>query len=356
MKKLIYICITLLLFAGVFAQKTQAQDTNNVVLELCTGTWCQYCPCGHVIADNILNLFPTTLILEYHGPTNSSDPWVIFNGNQIIGAFGMNSYPTGVIGRRSGVIQRGAWTSQAAYQRTFQPDVRINLVKTYNPTTRLLTVTANVTALRTLDTTVNINFTLAENNLIYAQTGNTSAGCIGGTNYVHKHVVRDMVNGHLGEQLSTGTWTSGTVKSKTWNYNVPANWVATNLEIGVFAYFVSGGLSTESIILNSRKAMVDVATGIGNENGKIESYSLSQNYPNPFNPTTNIKFSIPKNGQTYLKVYDVLGNEVNTYFNQFLEAGTYNIVFEAQNLSSGIYYYKLVSGDFSETKRMMLVK
>lgn len=355
MKKLIYICVTLLLFAGAFAPKAISQDTNNVVLELCTGTWCQYCPCGHVIANNIMNLFPNSLILEYHGPVNTpSDPWSTFNGNSIITSFGFSSYPTGVIGRRTGIVDRGAWTGQVLYQKSFAPDVRINLVKTYNPSTRALTVTANVTALRNLDTTVNINFVMLENNLIYPQTG--SSGCTGGTNYVHKHVVRNMVNGALGEQLSTGTWTSGTVKSKTWNYSVPANYVATNCEVGVFAYFVSGGLSTESIILNSRKTQVDIPTGIGSETGIIENYSLSQNYPNPFNPTTNIKFSIPKNAQTSLKIYDALGNEVSTYFTEFLNAGTYNIQFEAQNLSSGIYYYKLVSGDFSETKRMMLVK
>lgn len=354
MKKLIYICVTLLLFAGAFAPKAMSQDTNNVVLELCTGTWCPWCPCGHAIADNILNLFPNTLVLEYHGYAGTGDPWINFNGNQILGSLGLSSYPTGVVGRRTGVIDRGAWTSQTAYQRTFLPDVTIGIVKTYNPTTRALTVTANVTSLRTIDTTVNINFTLAENNLIYSQSGNSS--CTGGSNYVHKHVVRDMVNGHLGEQLSTGTWASGTVKSKTWNYTVPAGWVATNLEIGVFAYFVNGTLNNQSIMLNSKKAMVDVATGIGSETGSLENYSLSQNYPNPFNPSTNIKFSIPKNAQTSLKIYDVLGNEVSTYFNQFLNAGTYSVEFDGGSLSSGIYYYKLISGDFSETKRMMLVK
>ena len=352
MKKLIYISIALILLTGAFAPRAISQDSNNVVLELCTGTWCQWCPCGHAIADNILNLFPNTLILEYHGA--GSDPWINFNGNQIIGALGMSAYPTGVVGRKTGVIDRGAWTGQTSYQRTLAPDITIALVKNYNPSTRALTLTANVTSLRNIDTTVNINFVMLENNLIYPQTGNAS--CTGGTNYVHKHVVRNMVNGHLGEQLSTGTWVSGTVKSKTWNYTVPANYVSTNCEIGVFAYFVNGTLSSQSTILNSKKAMVDAATGIGNENGIVESYSLSQNYPNPFNPTTNIKFSIPKNAQTFLKVYDVLGNEVNTYFDEFLNAGTYNILFEAQNLSSGIYYYKLVSGDFTETKRMMLVK
>jgi hypothetical protein len=101
---------------------------------------------------------------------------------------------------------------------------------------------------------------------------------------------------------------------------------------------------------------LDVSIGIGNVNEIVNGYKLSQNFPNPFNPTTNIKFSIPKNAQTYLKIYDVLGNEVSTYFDEFLNAGTYNILFEAQNLSSGIYYYKLVSGGFTETKRMMLVK
>ena len=162
MKKLIYICITLIIFAGVFTQKAQAQDTNNVVLEMCTGTWCGYCPCGHVIADNILTMFPSTLLIEYHGGS-STEPFKDFTGNQILTALGFPGYPTGVIGRRTGAISRGSWTSQVSYQRTFETDVRIALVQAFNSTTRVLTLTANVTSLRAIDSTVLINFVFMEN-------------------------------------------------------------------------------------------------------------------------------------------------------------------------------------------------
>ncbi len=137
---------------------------------------------------------------------------------------------------------------------------------------------------------------------------------------------------------------------------MPSAWVAENLEIGVFCYFPYGNLSVQSYILNSGKAPVVNPTGVGNENETVESYSLGQNYPNPFNPVTNIKFSVPKNGHATMKIYDVLGNEVATYLNEFINAGTYNVTVDGSNLSSGVYYYRLSAGDFTETKKMMLIK
>ncbi len=87
-----------------------------------------------------------------------------------------------------------------------------------------------------------------------------------------------------------------------------------------------------------------------------ESYSLSQNYPNPFNPTTNLEFGISKLGFVSLKVYDVLGKEVMTLVNEIKPAGRYKIDFNGSNLSSGMYFYKLEAGNFTETKRMLLIK
>jgi len=85
-------------------------------------------------------------------------------------------------------------------------------------------------------------------------------------------------------------------------------------------------------------------------------YSLEQNYPNPFNPVTNIKFSVPKTGIVKLTVFDAAGRETATLFNGELSAGTYNYDFDASHLASGIYFYKLESGDFTQTKKMVLVK
>ncbi len=86
------------------------------------------------------------------------------------------------------------------------------------------------------------------------------------------------------------------------------------------------------------------------------AYSLNQNYPNPFNPSTAINFSIPKAGHVSLKIYDVLGNEVATLVNTNLSANSYVVTWDANAFASGVYFYKLVSDDFTDVKKMMLVK
>jgi hypothetical protein len=98
------------------------------------------------------------------------------------------------------------------------------------------------------------------------------------------------------------------------------------------------------------------STSISNISQSAGSYALSQNFPNPFNPTTNIKFAIPKEGFVTLKIYDMLGKEVAAYVNQNLKSGEYKVEVNGENLTSGVYVYKLVANDFTETKRMSLVK
>jgi hypothetical protein len=91
------------------------------------------------------------------------------------------------------------------------------------------------------------------------------------------------------------------------------------------------------------------------------NFTLLQNYPNPFNPSTKIRFAIPFVGtglalSVQLKVYDILGNEVATLVNEEKAPGTYEVEFNATQLSSGIYFYKLQAGNFMEAKKMVLVK
>ncbi len=97
--------------------------------------------------------------------------------------------------------------------------------------------------------------------------------------------------------------------------------------------------------------------GISNNGTEIPSvYSMEQNYPNPFNPVTNIKFSIPASGNVKLVVFDILGREVATLLNEVKTAGNYTADFDASALSSGVYFYRLESGSFTQTKKMLLVK
>ncbi|MDD5363466.1 MAG: YCF48-related protein [Ignavibacteria bacterium] len=94
----------------------------------------------------------------------------------------------------------------------------------------------------------------------------------------------------------------------------------------------------------------------GNEEIVPGKFELGQNFPNPFNPTTNISYDLPKDGFVTLKIYDATGREIKTLVNGFINAGKYIIGFDGKSLASGIYYYKLISGDFVQTKRMVLIK
>ncbi|MDP4195647.1 MAG: T9SS type A sorting domain-containing protein, partial [Bacteroidota bacterium] len=93
-----------------------------------------------------------------------------------------------------------------------------------------------------------------------------------------------------------------------------------------------------------------------NSNAAPKDYELAQNYPNPFNPSTSIKYSIPQNSMVSLKVYDILGKEVASLVNEQKSAGSYEVNFNANSLSAGMYIYELKAGNFTQTKKMMLIK
>ena len=98
-------------------------------------------------------------------------------------------------------------------------------------------------------------------------------------------------------------------------------------------------------------------TGLNGNNGNTpKNYSLSQNYPNPFNPSTKIKFSIPKSEMVNLTIYNAAGSKVNELVNEQMNAGDHEVTFNASTLSSGIYFYTIKSSEYTETRKMILVK
>lgn len=97
-------------------------------------------------------------------------------------------------------------------------------------------------------------------------------------------------------------------------------------------------------------------TGVGNNNQTPKDFALGQNYPNPFNPSTTINYTIPQASNVTIKVYDLLGHEVMNLVDGFKTAGNHSTFVDASNLASGVYVYKMNAGDFSDVKRMTLVK
>jgi hypothetical protein len=87
-----------------------------------------------------------------------------------------------------------------------------------------------------------------------------------------------------------------------------------------------------------------------------DKFELSQNYPNPFNPSTKISFAIPQNNRVVIKIYNTLGKEVSEIVNDNFNAGSYEVTFDASNLTSGVYFYKITAGNFTDTKKMLYIK
>jgi photosystem II stability/assembly factor-like uncharacterized protein len=135
--------------------------------------------------------------------------------------------------------------------------------------------------------------------------------------------------------------------------------------------YISGSFSLNSLIAPERGRIIgyfyrgiykmkftyDVTIDVKNISSNIpDRFSLSQNYPNPFNPNTNIKFAIPRSGFVKLKIFDAIGREVKNLVNENLSVGEYETNFDGSSLNSGIYFYKLETDNFTETKKMILVK
>ncbi|MEJ5306549.1 MAG: T9SS type A sorting domain-containing protein [Ignavibacteria bacterium] len=146
--------------------------------------------------------------------------------------------------------------------------------------------------------------------------------------------------------------------------NNGTNWSKINTgltNLFITKLFIDGGFiyaATENGVVY-RRTLSEVITSVDQEEINISTFSLNQNFPNPFNPSTKISWQSPVSGYTTLKVYDVLGKEVATLVNEYLNAGSYEVEFNAgqtRNLSSGIYFYKLQVGEFVQTKKMILAK
>ncbi len=102
--------------------------------------------------------------------------------------------------------------------------------------------------------------------------------------------------------------------------------------------------------------MLDKITGVKDTKTFLREFYLSQNYPNPFNPSTTIKYKIPKESNITIKIFDALGREVTTLLNAKRKAGEHNVVWNAKNYASGIYFYQIRAGEFVSTKKMLLLK
>lgn len=153
--------------------------------------------------------------------------------------------------------------------------------------------------------------------------------------------------------LNTGLWESvnqGSIMPK-------ARWGQTAIYIPSEDKMIMFGGEGDSSFTDTWQFTNVSVIGVQQVSNNVPAeYLLEQNYPNPFNPITNVKFQIPNAGFVKLTVFDVLGREVSTLVNEQLQAGTYEFEWDGSGFSSGIYYYNLQTENFSDTRKMVLIK
>jgi hypothetical protein len=164
----------------------------------------------------------------------------------------------------------------------------------------------------------------------------------------------------IGSNIFVGSFGDGVWRST----NNGSTWGQINDGFSSGAYYVLSLVANDQYIYagtnNSnvwRRPLSQIVTDIETENNSyLDNFSLEQNYPNPFNPSTTITFSIPNEELVTLKVFNALGEEVAELVNETKPAGNYSVSFNASELSSGIYFYKISAGSFVEVKKMILMK
>ena len=187
-------------------------------------------------------------------------------------------------------------------------------------------------------------------------------------NTTSPYVVKSFIKTKTGVSSAKVYWRTDTTQAynivnmtqslDTFRANIPAQTLGTNIYYYISATSNSGKTSTKPLTApyGYIKFTIDNQTSVNSNASVPGNFSLSQNYPNPFNPVTHLEFGISDLEFVSLKVYDVLGNEIRTLVNEMKSPGVYNVEFNGNNLSSGMYFYKLTAGEFSEVKKMTLLK
>ena len=149
-------------------------------------------------------------------------------------------------------------------------------------------------------------------------------------------------------------------------YNLSTDIISSGETVSGNSDFNLSGTIGQTILTNAKNSEfnlqsgfwfgINTITGIENTLGLPTEYKLFNNYPNPFNPSTTIKYQLKKSGSIKLLLYNSIGQIVATLVNENKEAGIYTINYDASNISSGIYFYRIVTKEFVKTKRMILLK
>jgi Secretion system C-terminal sorting domain/Outer membrane protein Omp28 len=320
---------------------------RKVLLEIFTNSHCPLCPSAHLAIDSYLQngLYKDQVtFIYYHMPFPYSDD--ALHQHNPIDASARNSYygpfsstPRGIF---NGQLQNNSYSNWA--------NVINSLAVQSSPFEITLQGNANgnnVTINASVKQTENLSSSNLVAHFIAVETVNY-AGRNGIT--IHKNVMRKMFPSSLGRSFSislnqTVQLDEVTTLNPLWNLN--------NLGYLVFIQDSQTKIVHQSEFITYNNL---IATDVEDEVVVPSNYFFSQNYPNPFNPTTTINYALPEANNVQIKVYNLIGKEVAILADEQKQAGRYKLTFDASGLPSGVYFYRIQAGTYSETKRMILLK
>jgi thiol-disulfide isomerase/thioredoxin len=358
---------------------TQAQSQTPIkrpLVEEYTGTWCSSCAFGNVYFDYLETNYPNAIPVAIHSGDVMQNLDVVLYMSDYFDAL-----PTFLYDRVDFPSNPEASPAVSAYpwptaldtldhylsiQYNQTPTATVGIDQVYDPTTREITATITANFVENDAGSFRLNCFVLEDSVTggsdYNQTNSNFSGWTGGpsflqdlinspsiiTGYAHNHVLREMLGTPAGATASIpATVTNGSSYSKTFTYTLPVDYDETQISlVGVIQRHGSSVINDRNVVNANSQHLVTGSSSLW----EFEQDFLNINvYPNPIQATSKIEFYVKENGVISGGIYNVLGEEVTSLFNQHFTQGEYKIELGQYNLSSGVYYVKFNQNEATQS-------
>ncbi len=333
------------------AVNTWTGGKQNVLLEIGTGGWCQYCPGAAMAADDFVDEGYNVAVIENH----NGDPYATDISDGRNAYYGISGYPTGIFDGLLAYVGGSNTTSVfpsyfPLYEQRapIKTPIALSMYGTNDELNYAVTVQINKLANLAYQNLV-LHFAITESNIQYSWQGQTEM------NFVN----RDMIPGLSGTPVNLKDAPLG-IMNVPLNFSIGSTWDMFYCELVAFVQ----NLDTKEVLQTFKVALLDLPTDpVSGSDPAVPGLKteLLGNFPNPFNPETTLRYSLKEAGQVSLEIYNAKGQKVKTLVNDRKTAGIQNETWNGtddhnQPVASGIYYFKLNAGKYSSTKKMILMK
>ncbi|GEM_PF-5862888 len=334
-----------------------ANQKDVVLPEEFTDTECTYCPGAANALDSLYKTYPDNVaIIAYHGGFSGNDPFDNSYSGDRRTYYDVHSYPTCIFGgdrkQVGGAAAGSDWSGvYSGYESKYFAER-----EEYTPLTMEITFSESGDDIVATSTTTYQGITLAKNNHLRWALCESHIAYNWETSMDSLHFVeREMFPDAAGVKIWDGTSAPdvGTQFENTINFTIPSGVVKENCELIAFVQ----NDDTKEVVVAAKVDLGNPASSITRDMGPVPSdFSLQQNYPNPFNPSTVIRYALPVNSHVQIAVFNSAGQKVKTLVNEFQNAGNYNVTMNSSRLASGVYFYTIKAGNFTATRKMILIK